>query len=135
MNSSRLTGDSRLADGGARIENGFNLSAFHEVLSGVVAARKTAWRLVALEADVTTATLKRMARGRCPDASTLAVLSAWADLNLADFVIIPPNWTKSDTVTQISTILSSDPDLESSSARDLEAIIHLAYDRLKQQHV
>jgi hypothetical protein len=134
MNPSRLAGHSRLADGRAHIEHGFNFSAFCEVLSAVVAARDITWRALALETDVTTATLKRMAHGKCPDASSLAVLSAWADLNLADFVLIPPNWTKPDTAAKIATVLNSDPALEESAARDLDAIVHLAYDRIKQQH-
>jgi len=134
MNSLRLTGRCRFADGRARIENGFNLSAFYEALSAVVAGRHITWRAVALETDLTTATLKRMALGKCPDASTLATLSAWAELNLADFVFTPPSWTKPDTPTKIAIILNSDPALEESSARDLEAIIRLAYGRFNRQN-
>ena len=134
MNLLRSTGHSRLADGRARIENGFNFGAFYEVLAAVIAARHITSRALALETDVTSATLKRMAHGKCPDASSLAVLSAWADLNVADFVLIQPDWKKPDTATKIAAVLNSDPALEESAARDLEAIVHLAYDRIKQQH-
>lgn len=134
MKSRTLTGSSRQQDGTACIENGFNFSAFYEVFASIVAGKNLTWRLVALDTGIPTATLKRMARGGCPDAGTLAVLSAWSGLNPADFVAIPQDWTKSDTLAQISTILESDPDLELSSIQDLETIIHVTYSRFKLQH-
>lgn len=132
MRAARLTSAARLADGRAVIENGFNFSAFYELLAQIVADRQTTWRLVALETEIPSVTLRRMAKGKCPDAGTLAVLSAWAGINPGDFVAISPNWTRSDTITQISSVLRSDSQIEDESLEDLETIIHLAYDRFKQ---
>lgn len=67
-------------------EKGFNGGAFYSALSRVVLARKVSWIKVSRETGVSTSTLSRMAVGRGPDAASLAVLSAWAGLNPADFV-------------------------------------------------
>ena len=113
---------------------GLNVSAFYEVLAEVVAARKTTWRLVGLETEVPKATLVRMARGGCPDAAAIAALAAWAGLNLADFVVTVENGRPSHLLSAISTVLKSDPNLEPAAARDLEAIIYVAYAGFRQQH-
>jgi hypothetical protein len=124
----------RFADGRASRVKGLNLSAFYEVLAEVVAARKTTWRLVGLETGVPKATLVRMARGGCPDGAAMAALAAWASLNPADFVVMAENGRPSHLLSAISTVLKSDPNLEPAAARDLEAIIYVAYAGFRHQH-
>ena len=124
----------RFADGRAYLVKGLNVSAFYEVLAEVVAARKTTWKLVGLETKVPKATLVRMARGGCPDAAAMAALAAWAGVNLADFVVIAENGRPSRLLSAISTVLKSDPNLEPAAARDLEAIVYVAYAGFRQQH-
>jgi transcriptional regulator with XRE-family HTH domain len=124
----------RFADGRTYLAKGFNVSTFYEVLADVVASRKTTWRLLARETGVRPATLKRIAKGGYPDAATLAILSAWANLNPADFVVTAPNRGPPHSLTEISNVLKSDPNLEPAAARDLETIIYLAYASFRQQH-
>ena len=124
----------RNADGRTYVAKGLNIGAFYEVLAEVVAARKTTWRLVGLETGVPKATLVRMARGGCPDAASLAALSAWAGLNPADFVVIAGDGKPSQLLSAISTVLNADPYLEPAAARDLEAIIYVTYAGFRQQH-
>ena len=67
-------------------DKGFDAEAFYVALAKVVQARKVPWRQVAKETGVAPSTLTRMGQGRHPDAASLAVLSAWAGINPADFV-------------------------------------------------
>ena len=120
----------RLPDGRAHLANGFNVSAFYEVLAAIMASRETTWRLLARETGIPAGTLRRLGQGRCPDATALATVSAWASLNPADYVV-PRNGTA--TVVAIAAVLRSDPNLGPAAARDLETIVYLAYDGLKQR--
>lgn len=122
----------RFADGQAHLVKGFNVSAFYEVLAAVVVDRRSTWRLLARETGVSGATLRRLAQGRCPNAATLTALSAWADLNPADFVVTAQN--EMPGLAAISAVLESDPNLEPAAARDLETIIYLAYAGFRQQY-
>ncbi len=124
----------RFVDDRAYLARGFNVSAFYEVLAEVVASRKTTWKLLARETGVRPATLKRMAQGGYPDAAALAILCAWADLNAADFVVTVHGRGPPHSLTEISTVLNSDPNLEPAAARDLATIIYLAYASFRQQH-
>lgn len=122
---------------------GFNAEAFYIALAKVVQARKVPWRQVAKETGVTSSTLSRMAQGRRPDAASLAVLSAWAGINPADFVGKrdahlalgrPENRARlvSDSMTAIAGLLRTDSKLQPGAAKALEDIIHIAYDKFKR---
>jgi hypothetical protein len=69
---------------------GFDFSAFYRAVDRTRAARANSWRQVADEAGVGKSTLARMARDCRPDADGLAALAAWARLNPADYVTLPP---------------------------------------------
>ncbi len=75
-----------------------------------------------------------MAQGRRPDAASLAVLSAWAGLNPADYVKGRTKEQSRDPMVAIAELLRSDPDLPLDEAKALEQIIRLAYKRFKQRH-
>ena len=118
---------------------GFDAEAYYNALAQIVRAQKISWRQVARETGITPSTLTRMAQGRRPDAASLAVLSAWAGLNPADFVGNPRYVAESgkhdstrDSLHAISGVLRSDPNLPPGAARALEDIIHVAYDELKR---
>jgi len=119
-------------DGRAHVTKGFNVSAFFEVLGEVVAARKLNWRLLAKETGVSPSTLSRWGNGRCPDAATLAALSAWAGINPADFVVTPANGKRASSLAAISGVLRSDPNLEPKAVQTLEAIIRVVYASFEQ---
>jgi len=117
----------KTGNGEAYVVRGFNVSAFFEVVAEVVAARNSNWKLLAKEIGVSPSTLSRRGRGRCPDAATLAALSAWAGLNPADFVVAPKSRTGTNPLAAISGVLRSDPDLAPSAVQALETIIRVAY--------
>ena len=122
----------RAADGRAYLVKGFNVSAFFEVLGEVLSARRLTWWMLARQIGVSAATLSRSRHGRCPDATTLAALSAWSGLNPADFVIGPLNGNAATPLPAISGVLRSDPALAPHAVQALEAIIHLAYASFEQ---
>lgn len=115
------------------IENkGFDGDAFYRALEGIVTARSKNWKQVAAETGVSASTLARMAQGRKPDASSLAALSAWAGLNPSDFVQAPYKIAHPEPLTQISTLLRSDPNLDAQAAEAVEAIVRAAYEQLRK---
>src|SRR5438132_1564466 len=111
------------------LDKGFDAKEFYRSLASTVHERSLTWRQVAQETGVSASTLTRMAQGRKPDASSLAALSAWAGVNPSDFVKAPYRRSRPEAITQISTLLRSDPNLDSESAAALEAILKAAYDR------
>jgi transcriptional regulator with XRE-family HTH domain len=111
---------------------GFDGDAFYRALQTTLAARSKTWKQVATETGVSASTLARMAHGRRPDAASLAALSAWAGLNPSDFVDAPYKAARPEAMAQISTLLRSDPHLDSGAADAVEAIVRAAYERLKR---
>jgi transcriptional regulator with XRE-family HTH domain len=114
-------------------QTGFDAEAFYDALACVVKARKVPWRQVAKETGITASTLSRMAQGRRPDAASLAVLSAWAGINPADFVKGRTKSQNRDSLLAIATLLRADPDLPQDEAKALEQIIRLAYSRFRRR--
>jgi len=118
---------------------GFDAEAYYNALAQIVRAQRISWRQLARETGITPSTLTRMAQGRRPDAASLAVLSAWAGLNPADFVgntrhpaQPAKNDSGRDSLHAISGVLRSDPNLPPEAVRALEDIIHVAYGELKR---
>lgn len=111
---------------------GFDGDAFYRALKATVETRKRSWKHVALETGVSPSTLARMAQGRRPDAASLAALSAWAGLNPSDFVSATYREPMREAMTQISSLLRSDPSLDAKSAEALDAIVRAAYERFRK---
>src|SRR6266576_2054235 len=99
---------------------GFDGDAFYRALEATVVARSKTWKQVAAETGVGASTLTRMAQGRKPDAASLAALSAWAGLNPSDFVQAPYKTPGPEALAQISTLLRSDPNLDTEAAEAME---------------
>src|SRR5215472_16582814 len=95
--------------GRAHVVKGFNVTAFFEDLAEVVAVRNSNWELLAKEIGVIPSTLTQRAGGRCPDAGTLAALSAWAGLNPANFVHVSKSVNAAISLAAISRLLRCDP--------------------------
>lgn len=114
-------------------DKGFNIGAFYRTLEAAVRLRKLNWKQVAVETGVSQATLTRMAQGKRPDAPSLAVLSKWAGMNPSDFVASTFKPRETHALTQISALLHSDPQLDESGAKAVEAILTTAYERLRKQ--
>lgn len=113
-------------------DKGFDGNAFFRALEATVVARSKTWKQVAAETGISASTLTRMAQGRKPDAASLAALSAWAGLNPSDFVQAPYKASHPEALAQISTLLRSDPNLDSEAAEAMEAIVRAAYERLRK---
>lgn len=111
---------------------GFDGDAFYRSLEKTVTARNVTWRQVAAETGVSASTLTRMAQGRRPDAASLAALSAWAGINPSDYVEAPYKTTRPESITQISALLRTDPNLDAESADAVEAIVRAAYERMRK---
>jgi transcriptional regulator with XRE-family HTH domain len=118
------------------LENkGFDGDAFYRALQTAVTSRSTNWKNVALETGVSASTLARMAQGRRPDAASLAALSAWAGINPSDFVRTSHKRTQAEAMVQISTLLRTDPNLDTQAAEAVEAIVKAAYERFRKVKV
>ena len=113
-------------------DKGFDGDAFYRALEAVVLARSKTWKQVAADTGVGASTLTRMAQGRKPDAASLAALSAWAGLNPSDFVQAHYKATRPEAMSQISSLLRSDPNLDAEAAEAVEAIVRAAYERLRK---
>jgi transcriptional regulator with XRE-family HTH domain len=113
-------------------KKGFDGDAFYRALESIVAARSKNWKRVAAETGISASTLARMAKGRKPDAASLAALSAWAGLNPSDFVTAPYKVRKQEAIAQISSLLRTDPNLDTEAAQALDAIVRTAYERLRK---
>ena len=116
----------------ANENKGFDGDAFFRALESTVTARSKNWKQVSAETGVSASTLARMAQGRRPDAASLAALSAWAGLNPSDFVDAPYKTSQPEPMAQISSLLRSDPSLDSQAAEAVEAIVRAAYERLRK---
>ncbi len=112
---------------------GFDGDAFYRALEASVNSKNKTWKEVAEETGISASTLTRMAQGRRPDAASLAALSAWAGLNPSDFVTAAYATRRRESISQISTLLRSDPNLDSRSAEAVEAIVRAAYERLRRE--
>lgn len=113
-------------------DKGFDGSAFYRALDATVKARKTTWAQVAKATSVSSTTLTRMAQGRRPDAASLAVLSAWAGLNPADFVDTPHKAVRPESVPAAMSYFRADPSLNPAAVEALDAIIQAAYEKLRK---
>jgi transcriptional regulator with XRE-family HTH domain len=111
---------------------GFDGDAFYRALETAVGTRGKTWKQVASETGVSPSTLTRMSQGRRPDAASMAALSAWAGINPSDFVDAPYKAERTESITQISALLRTDPNLDALSAEAVEAIVKAAYERLKK---
>jgi transcriptional regulator with XRE-family HTH domain len=111
---------------------GFDGDAFYRSLETTVLARGVTWKQVAAETGVSASTLTRMAQGRKPDAASLAALSAWAGINPSDYVEAPYKPVRAESITQISALLRTDPNLDAESADAVEAIVRAAYERMRK---
>lgn len=64
--------------------------SFYQAVNAKRTLRAVSWRQVARELGIGKSTLARMAQNKRPDADGLAAISAWAQVNPADFVIMDP---------------------------------------------
>ena len=105
----------------------FDSQAFYRALEATVKNRGFTWKQASEQTGVSPTTLARMATGRNPDAASVAALSAWAGLNVADFVASAEPRKPAETLAVVGTTLRSDPALDAASVKALESIFQAAY--------
>lgn len=114
----------------------FDPSSFFKALDTTVLARGLRWKDVSQQTGVSTSTLSRMAQGKGPDAASMAILSAWAELNPADFTSFPSERAfRAEPLALLTSSLRRDPRLSPESAATLEAVIKVTYERLVKPSV
>lgn len=113
----------------AENEGDFNVEKFYLALDGARRGQGLTWKEVSDRAKVHTSTLSRMASGRRPDATSLALLAAWSGLNPADFVNGIER-QRVDALAQLSAFVHNDPQLSREAARVLDELIKSTYVRL-----
>ena len=115
----------------------FDTTLFLSVLDAERESRGASWRRVAVEAGVSPSTLSRLNQGRNPDVDGLAALAAWANLDIRDF---SGTRYRSDErgrspLAAVMAAVRADPHLTPEHAAALEAIIRVAYKRLKARGI
>ena len=111
----------------------FDSDGFYRAIAATVAARAATWKQVSRETGVSATTLTRMSQGRRPDAASLAALSAWANLNPAEFVSGRPDGGRPEPLAQIGRLLRSDRRLSSNAAQTIEVMVRTAYEQLSDR--
>jgi len=111
---------------------GFDGDGFYRALESIVIERSNTWKEVSAKTGVSASTLTRMAQGRRPDAASMAALSAWSGLNPSDFVRAAYTKPPREAISQISTLLRTDPNLDAEAAAAMEAIVRAAYKNLRK---
>jgi transcriptional regulator with XRE-family HTH domain len=114
-------------------DKGFDADSFYRALAATVAAREVTWRKVSEETGVSATTLTRMAQGRKPDASSLAVLAAWAGLDVAKFVEIGSASPEPESLAMATMYLRSDPHLNEDQKEMLESMLTSAYVKFRKK--
>lgn len=112
----------------------FDFLGYYRAVDGVRLGRGLNWKQVSEVTGVGQSTLARMAKGKRPDADALAALSAWANLNPADFMsnIRRQNYSH-DTLAAIYGCLRKDPNLSVEATAALDEVIKATYERLRRK--
>ena len=111
-------------------KEGFDLGSFHAALNAQRVAKGLTWKDVAEQSGVSASTLTRMSQGKRPDVDGLALLLAWSGLDALKFV---PTANEPEPMAEIAANLRADQNLSEDSARALEAIIRVAYERFRER--
>jgi len=81
----------------------FDLVGFYAALNRAREACDVTWKQIGRETGVSQTTMSRMKLGRCPDAASLAALSAWAGINPANYSPAPKRHGLSPAVYDLLT--------------------------------
>ena len=109
----------------------FDLAGFYAALDAQRVAMGLKWKDVAEQSSVSPSTLTRMSQGRRPDVDGLALLLAWSGLDASRF--LPPQSSAPEPLAQVTAHLRADRSLSPESAKALEAIIKVAYERFRDR--
>ena len=111
----------------------FDVSALHGALDAERIARHLTWKDVSAGSGVSASTLTRLSQGKRPDVDSLAALTGWLGMSADRFMGQRATaFGNGSPLTQISTILRDDPDLNDDAAAALEEMIKATYARLRR---
>ena len=108
----------------------FNIAGFYSALDAQRVSKGLNWKEVSAQSGVSASTLTRMSQGRRPGVDGLALLLAWSGLDASDFL---PQANKPEPLAQITANLRADKNLKPESAKALEEIIKVAYERFREK--
>ncbi|RXH35248.1 XRE family transcriptional regulator [Bradyrhizobium nanningense] len=112
----------------------FDVAALHAALDAERIARRLTWKDVSGESGVSASTLTRLSQGRRPDVDSLAALTQWLGLPADRFMgQRKVAFGAASPLTQISSILREDPNLNENAAAALDELIKATYARLRSQ--
>jgi len=110
----------------------FDVSALHAALDSERVARRLTWKDVSAASGVSASTLTRLSQGKRPDVDSLAALTAWLKMSADRFMGQRTTaFGRGSPLTQISSILRDDPDLNDDAAAALDEMIKATYARLR----
>ncbi|MDD1522890.1 MULTISPECIES: helix-turn-helix domain-containing protein [Bradyrhizobium] len=112
----------------------FDVAALHAALDAERIARRLNWKDVSAESGVSASTLTRLSQGKRPDVDSLAALTQWLGLPADRFMgHRKMAFGAASPLTQISSILREDPNLNQDAAAALDELIKATYTRLRSQ--
>jgi transcriptional regulator with XRE-family HTH domain len=112
----------------------FNASGFYAALDAERLARRLNWKDVSAASGVSASTLTRLSQGKRPDVDSLAALTAWLGMSVDRFMGRRTTaFGSASPLTQISSILRDDPDLNEDAAAALDEMIKATYVRLRSK--
>jgi transcriptional regulator with XRE-family HTH domain len=110
----------------------FDVSALHSALDAERIARNLTWKDVSAASGISASTLTRLSQGKRPDVDSLAALTGWLGISADRFMGLRSNaFGSASPLTQISSILRDDPNLNADAAMALEEMIKATYARLR----
>jgi transcriptional regulator with XRE-family HTH domain len=110
----------------------FDVSSLHSALDAERLARRLTWKDVSAASGVSASTLTRLSQGKRPDVDSLAALTAWLGLPADRFMGRRTTaFGSASPLTQISSILRDDPNLNEDAAAALDEMIKATYTRLR----
>ena len=113
----------------------FRGQAFYSALDSARQARDLNWKEVAAQSGVSASTLSRMAQGKRPDVDSLAALVRWSGLSADRFVGDEPSRQgELESLSHITTLLHSDPNLSADGRDTMIDMITAAYKRLAKSN-
>ena len=116
------------------VASSFNLPGFYAALDAERLARRLNWKDVSAASGVSASTLTRLSQGKRPDVDSLASLTAWLGLPVDRFMgRRAMAFGSASPLTQISSILRDDPDLNDDAAAALDEMIKATYARLRSK--
>jgi transcriptional regulator with XRE-family HTH domain len=114
----------------------FDVSGFYAALDAERLARRLNWKDVSTASGVSASTLTRLSQGKRPDVDSLASLTAWLGMSVDRFLgRRATTFGSASPLTQISSILRDDPDLNDDAATALDEMIKATYARLRSKKI